>query len=171
MNKGALWPAAIVGLIGLNASIVGITVYLATSDPSVAVEPRYYEKALAWDETARLRDASARLGWKAAVGVHGDRLVVRLSDAAGAPVTGAAVSVVTFADARSGDRQELALSERGTGEYEGPMSVSRPGLWQFRVRAGRGADTFVCTIEQDVAVDAAGIRPSAPVADGGRASP
>lgn len=171
MKKGALWPAAIVGLIGLNVSIVGVTVYLATSDPSAVVEPGYYEKALAWNQTARLRDASVRLGWKAGIGVTADRLTVRLSDSAGAPVAGAAVSVVAFADARAGDRQDLSLAEYSPGEYAGPMRVSRAGLWQFRIEARRGADTFVSTIEQDLATDTADGHANPPVADGRRASP
>lgn len=171
MKKGAFWPAAIIGLIGLNVVIVGVTLYFATTDPSVSVEPQYYQKALAWDDTARLRDASARLGWTAGVTVDGDRLAVRLHDAAGAPVTGAAVTVITFADIRAGDRQELKLNEGEAGVYGGAMRVSRAGLWQFRIEAQRGADTFVRTIEQDLAAGATDGQRNAEVVRGGRVAP
>ena len=53
------WPGGVFLLLAMNMVIVGITVYAALSDKSVSIEKRYYEKALAWDETAKQRDLNA----------------------------------------------------------------------------------------------------------------
>lgn len=52
MSRFRLWPGMIFALLGLNACVVGVTLYLAHSDRSFAVEPEYDRKALAWQETA-----------------------------------------------------------------------------------------------------------------------
>jgi len=64
MKKGWYWPFF---LVGLQASGVGANLYFmsrAISDPSFAVEPDYYAKAIAWDaHQAQARD-NAELGWE-----------------------------------------------------------------------------------------------------------
>lgn len=135
------WPAAVVALIAFNMVVVGVTLYFAANDPSVAVEPDYYRRALDWDAEARQRAASERLGWRAMVRLEADRtLRLRLEDRDGAPISGAGVRATAFAEARSGDRSELLLGEAAPGEYTAPFEPSRAGRWVFRVEAVRPSD-------------------------------
>jgi nitrogen fixation protein FixH len=150
MKRSRLWPGAIFGLIGLNMVVVAVTIYFAANDPSAAVEPQYYQKALAWDDTVKAREASARLGWRAAASVAGGELRITLTDGAGAPLEEARVEVTAYAVARAAERQLLTLSGIGAGEYRAPIQLHRAGIWEFRIEARRGADLFACTIEQEM---------------------
>jgi nitrogen fixation protein FixH len=144
------WPGIIFGLIGLNMCIVAVTVFYATRDPSVATEPDYYAKALHYDQTIMQREANTKLGWSAmpTLEANADRsamnLVVILADTKDQPVPGAHVTAVAFASARSGQRQALSLVpvEGQAGKYAAPVSIDRPGVWELRITALRGDDTF-----------------------------
>jgi len=150
LPAGVVWPAFVVGILSVSLTVCAITVVAATSDPSYAVESEYYEKAVSWDESARLRAASDALGWTADVAVtapeHGARaleVTVRLRDGSGAE--GAAVRALAFHHARRGDARELTLEPVGGGVYRGSLGPGRAGLWQVRLRVDRGPDTFVLT--------------------------
>ncbi len=158
-GSGAIWPAAIIGLLGINAAIVGVTIFYATTDPSVAVEPNYYEKAVKWDDAAAQHASNARLGWNVQVGVTMEasgsasgraRLLVRVVDAQGAPVDGAQLSAVAFHNARSGNRQNILLEPVENGAYAGFMTMDRAGSWHWLITARKGADTFTREFDQDV---------------------
>lgn len=146
-----LWPALIFVLLALNASIVAVTLYFALSDRSAATEPDYYRKAMAYDETIRLREESARLGWKAMVTFRpaadgrSMQLAVTLTDRDDRPIEGARVQAEAFASARSGDRQTLDLAPiagQEPGTYAAPIRVSRAGVWHVRLHATRADDHF-----------------------------
>lgn len=147
-----VWPAGIVGLLAMNMSIVGVTVYLATGDPSVAVEPDYYAKAVRWDETARQQQRNRELGWTASAdagpdGRGGARVVVRFAGRDGAGLSGLTVAGVAFPNVRSSDRQPLAFTAQDDGAYAAPLRGARPGLWQLRLRAEAGGETFTQTTQ------------------------
>jgi nitrogen fixation protein FixH len=145
------------GLLGLNVGVVSVTLYLAHSDPSFAVEPDYDRRAMAWDESQRLAAASDALGWTAALDVRppdaaGARtLTLRLTDQAAAPVAGATVGLEAFASLRAGERRQITLSETGPGVYQGGLEAGAAGQWTFRVRAVREADRFETSLEAMVA--------------------
>jgi len=150
-GSGRIWPVIIISLMIMNAGIVATTVYLAVSDKSVATEPDYYAKAIDFGSTIRQREASNRLGWKtapmlrAAIDGRSVELVISLFDREGRPINDAAVSAVAFANVRAGDRQTIALNsvDRATGAYSAPIRIDRPGVWNIRMTAVRGDDTFV----------------------------
>ena len=155
---GRIWPAIIVSLLSMNACIVAITVYFATSDKSVATEPDYYAKAVDFGNAIEQRTANARLGWSAHPTLrasHDGRtmeLAIALADREGSPIADAAVSAVVFASARAGQRQSLALSatDPASGVYLAPLSIDRSGVWNIRINAARGRETF--TRETDLLV-------------------
>jgi nitrogen fixation protein FixH len=157
LRSSSLWPKAIVGLIALHITFMVIVVVVATRDPSFAVEPNHYQKALAWDQQAARQRQSAELGWQVSVqsearlGVDGQRAVdLRLVDRAGAPVTGARVQVLAFAHARGQDRLRLGFHEASPGEYHARGPLGREGLWELRLEARRGAAVFAATILHQV---------------------
>ncbi|MCA9288786.1 MAG: FixH family protein [Phycisphaerales bacterium] len=168
-----LWP---VGLIALMCGSVGIcvaTAVVAARDPSFALEPDYYDKALAWDESAAARAASDALGWTAEVEVSlpgadgapdGARTVsLRLRDSQGEPVAADRVEIAAFHHARMRDIQRLSVgagdpaidSGPGTlvlaeaGRWVWSLGEARAGVWQVRVRAARGQDVFLATIDTE----------------------
>lgn len=156
MNRIRIWPGMVFGLLGLNMCVVGATVYLAHSDASVAIEPDYYGKALRWEEHSRADAQSRALGWTMVMNTGpavgpGTTLAIALNDAQGVPVANALVRIEVFHNLRSGERQQLVLRDNGDGVYAGRMDAGRSGLWQFRVTAMRGSDTFTRVIERDIA--------------------
>ncbi|MFO0785992.1 MAG: FixH family protein [Phycisphaerales bacterium] len=155
---GKKWIAMIFSLIGLNMCIVGATVYFAVSDKTVAVEPDYYAKAIAYDDVIAQRSENSRLGWKTTptllqrAGQDNLELSVTVSDRDGAPLRGANIQVVLFPNLRAQDRQTLKLSEVATtpGSYSAPCRMIATGTWRIRTSIRRGDSVF--TNERDVAV-------------------
>ncbi|MCG3121818.1 MAG: hypothetical protein GIKADHBN_00189 [Phycisphaerales bacterium] len=157
VNTGRIWPAAIIGLLAMNVAIVGITVYFAQSDPSAAIEPNYYEKAVKWDQTAAQREASRRLGWNIVLDIDAPAsgagtVTALLTDRSGAALEGASVELVAFHNARAGDRRVVRTEEQPGGQYRGGLNVDRDGRWHFMVTARRGTETFTTEFDQDVVV-------------------
>jgi nitrogen fixation protein FixH len=155
MMRIRLFPGIVFGLLGLNACIVGTTVYLAHSDRSFAVEPDYYQKALSWDQTAAQDRRNAVLGWKTELtvgprGGTGRAVCLRLKDSEGGPVAGAAVDLIAFHSARAGQRLAATLSEISPGLYQAALPIERSGAWEFRLTVRRGTETFTASLQQHV---------------------
>ncbi|MBX7169167.1 MAG: FixH family protein [Pirellulales bacterium] len=147
-----LWGAVIVGLLLFQIAACLLIIYLATSDASMAVVPEYHEKALHWDDAQAAQRASDALGWQASwafddtVDVLGRREIrLSLHDASGRPVGGAMPTVEVFHHAHAAAAERFTLVELGSGSglYSFVARVSRPGIWELRLRAVRGQDTFL----------------------------
>jgi len=85
---------------------------------------------------------------------------VKLSDAAGAPITGAEVSVVFFMPAMPAMgmaemRIESRLREAGNGMYDGTGSLESGGTWQVTITARRGGQVIA---SRQMSVNATGGR-------------
>ena len=146
------WPAFIAGALALQVLASIVTIYLATSNPSYAVEDDYYQKALAWDDRRAQERRNLELGWTlkfevTPATVAADRAVlsVDLGDAGGAPVDGALLTVEAFHNARADDLLGARLGDRGDGRYAVAMPITRGGVWEFRFVAERGEDRFTHT--------------------------
>ncbi len=143
-------PGLIVAVIGVNLTFIGVTLFFALSDPSVAVEPDYYEKALAWDDISAQQRASDALHWTATVATRtsdsGDATIeVVLFDRNANEISGAAVSIEAFPAVRSRQRVQESLQPQGMGRYTFAFKPSHHGMWEIRLRAVRGDDIFVKT--------------------------
>jgi hypothetical protein len=148
------WPLIVIGLLVVQALGMAVMVTIAVADPSAAVEPDYYEKAVAWDSAAAAQAAAAKLGWKAQVSAGplsgADReLHIALVGGDGNGIDEARVHVEMFHQARSGDRLQADLRGMGAGGYVTRLPILRPGLWEVRVAIRRGGDvaTIVQTLE------------------------
>ena len=143
MKKGAVWPYLIAGALALHVVVSLIVVFIATSDPSYAVEEDYYQKAIDWDLKRAQDRSNAALGWLFEFSVTppeqpGDQplLEVRLRDAAGNPLTGAAVSVEAFHNSLSADILRAGLAARDEpGVYRATMPMQHNGRWELRFTA------------------------------------
>lgn len=156
-GRAWLWPAAIVAVLVLHLAGWLAVVAIATRDPTLSVEPRYYDKAVRWDEAAAQRRQNEELGWSLQIDAdpraepRGERrLTCRVLDRAGTPVTGAQVDLVVFHHARAAERQELRLAEESPGLYAARPRMARAGLWEARFTVRRGAETFTHVAVQEV---------------------
>jgi nitrogen fixation protein FixH len=147
-----------VGLVALLAASAGANIALViitSRDTSFAVEPNYYAKALAWDQTMAQQSRNDALGWSLGLRIDpgdargGKTVTVHLADRAGAPIAGAQVAVEAFHNARASRILSAALSPAGP-EYAAVMPLDRPGLWEFRLRVTRGREVFVATLTHDL---------------------
>jgi nitrogen fixation protein FixH len=158
-SRAWVWPAIVVGLLAAHVTVWIGFASVAVNDPSFAVEPDYYRKALRWDETAAQLRANEALGWKVAIASAGTTSVLgerelrcSVSGRDGRPISGAHVELVTFHHARAEDRVALALREEppGSGVYLGSPRMRKAGLWECRVTVRRGDETFTCVTLQAI---------------------
>jgi nitrogen fixation protein FixH len=147
------WPAIVIGMLTVHVLACLFFIYLATSDPSFAVEEDYYQKAVGWDEKRAQDRRNAVLGWQVALQVepaatvaHDPVLRVVLTDRQGRPIDGARLAVEAFPVARADRIQRLTGAGSGAGVYGAPVSIRRPGRWEFRVVAELDDDRFT-TVE------------------------
>lgn len=152
MKPGSWWPPIIAGALAFHVISSLVVVYVATSDPSYAVEDDYYQKAVAWDEKRAQDRLNQNLGWSLEFGVTppekpGDQptLEFTLLDADGGPLAGAAISVETFHNARGDDIVREVLSDVGNGVYRASLPMTRNGRWELRFTVDRGTDHFTYT--------------------------
>lgn len=153
MKRGAAWPIAITVVLALT---VGANVFLlrvATEPNAYATEPDYYRKAVAWDSTAAAERASTATGWRcdAAIVAQGRSLEIRLRlvDAAGAPVSGAAVRVTAIHNLAAATPSELTATPAADDGYVATLPAPRAGLWELRVAASRGGEHFTADLRRE----------------------
>jgi nitrogen fixation protein FixH len=154
-RRAGLWPW-VPGLI--LVSLLGgqlIVLSSALDDPTFSTERDYYRKAVDWDaRMARQRESQA-LGWSSSARLvrssNGTaRLQVRLTDARGHAIQGAALRATAFHNARAAQPLELTLREAEQGSYEAELGHARPGLWEVRLSAQRDRAAYESTLRVDV---------------------
>ncbi|NJK89058.1 MAG: hypothetical protein HC923_06405 [Myxococcales bacterium] len=149
--KDGRWFPLMLAAILLTS--VGANIYLivrATNDPSFAVEPDYYQKAVNWDRAKAERSASDALGWQMELNADTTSLRISLRDRLGRPIDGAFVEVEAFHNARANERLRGKLLPVGRGEYVLDQRFERAGLWEFRVAASVDDQRYVHVAQEDV---------------------
>jgi len=156
-KRSLRWPVAIAGMIMLHAAGMVTVILVATRDPSFAVEPNHYQKALAWDAFSARNRASQALGWKATartdagLAANGTRgLELDIADREGNPVRGARAAVLAFPHARGEERMRADLVETTPGHYTTHAGMVRTGIWELRLVAQRGDDSYTTTLLHSV---------------------
>ena len=157
LRHRVFWVGLILALLGGQIVLMGVMTLLAISDRSFAVEPDYYQKGLHWDATAAQRRENARLAWSAEielgddVSVLGERTVTcTLTDSAKEAIGGATIELIAFSHARASQRTAATLAAAGNGAYQTTLRLRHDGLWEFRLVARRGEETFTHTETRDV---------------------
>jgi nitrogen fixation protein FixH len=155
LKPGTFWPLAVAGVLALTVA-ANVALIIAARDPNAyVVEPDYYRKAVQWDSTMAEARASAALGWRmdAAWGrwsPGGTELRVALQDSTGAPLGGAAIDMDLINNLAPEHVLHAAPADQGGGLYRATVALPRPGLWELRVRATRGAERFWTDLRRDV---------------------
>jgi nitrogen fixation protein FixH len=154
MKKGMGWPIGIVAILSCTVLLnIGVIVFTG-DDPSFAVEPDYYRKAVAWDSTQAQAARSVALHWTARAEVTSQAdgstvLRITLVDANDQMVPEATISGELLHVARASDVQQLTFASTEGGAYEAAATMQREGLWELRLVAERDADRFVKTLRID----------------------
>ena len=137
------WPVGIAAIRGATVAANLVVMRVANDDPSFAVEPDYYRRAVGWDSTMAQARASAALGWRVTPAVTPlvagapATVTLAITDRDGAPVTGAAVAVEALFNARANDRHTATLPEVAPGRYAAPLPLAWAGDWELRVQVRR----------------------------------
>lgn len=135
----------LLGSVGLGV----LTIKLATSDPSFAVEEDFYEKAKHVDERLAQEEAQRLLGWQVAVdaGPIGSALgrtpvEFTVVGADREPVGGLAGRLEAFHNARAADTLDARLEPvpGRPGVYFADLPLDRTGQWIWRYEFTRGED-------------------------------
>lgn len=150
-------PAVVFGLLGGHMLFIFIAITLGTGDPSFAVVPDYYEKAVDYDERKALLSSSEALGWavqlqpSATADSVGQReLVVQVRDKLGEPVQGLSLRVEGYHYARASEPVAFECVEVLPGQYVGEARMAKEGFWQFEVDAIKGEQRFIADQKQFV---------------------
>lgn len=148
MRRGTRWPVAVGLILGTCVAANIWIIRLANADPSFAIEPNYYQKALHWDDELAQRERNRALAWQLTPSLStisadsGAELRVALRDLTGAPLTDAAVTVHAMHNARAGEPLDAELRRTGSGDYVARLPMKRPGLWELRFDVRQGSDHF-----------------------------
>jgi len=150
MNSGRLWPIALVAVLVMTVAANALLLWAANDEQSLAFEPDYYRKALAWDSTAAAAARSATLGWHVAGTIDpGDGrtgvLRLLLTDAGGSPVSGARVTVTATPIAHASRITSLVLGEQA-GAYQADLPLVYLGLYEIRIEAVRDGNRFLASL-------------------------
>jgi nitrogen fixation protein FixH len=138
------WPLGIAAILGATIAGNVAVMRVAGDDPSFAVEPDYYRRAVAWDTTMAQARASAALGWRVTPAVAPlvagapATVTLAITDRDGAPLTGATVAVEALFNARANDRHTATMAEVAPGRYAAPLPLAWAGEWELRVQVRRG---------------------------------
>lgn len=159
IRRDRIWPAIIITVLLGNVTLGIVLMRVANSDPHFAIEPDYYRRAVGWDTTQAQARQNVALGWQVhpilgAVGGGDVPLTLTLTDAAGAPLDGASVSVEALAVAHANEVLVANLLPTGVaGTYTAALPVAREGLWEFRVVAIRGEARLTAQLRFDARRD------------------
>lgn len=141
MKPGSGWPIAIAAILGITVIGNFAVMRIASNDPSFAVEPDYYSKAVAYDSTMAQQRKNLSLGWgveamlDTMVSGEMTKLTVHLRAPDASPLSGASVSVMARFNARANDTLTAQLSETEPGFYVASLPIHTPGEWEVRVDA------------------------------------
>lgn len=148
MKPGMQWPIGVALILSATVAANIVVMQIANDDPSFAVEPDYYRKAVNFDSTMAQERANLSLGWgiQTQIDSIGDgthtRLTVQLRDASSSPLPGAHVAVMARHNARANDTLTAVLTEEAPGTYAARLPIARAGEWEVRVDATHGSQRF-----------------------------
>lgn len=161
ISRDRIWPTLIILALGGNVALGVVLIRVAGADPSFAVEPDYYRKAVEWDSVQLQREHNVHLGWRVDASVPefstGDprSITIRLFDESGVPLSGAEVVAEAMPVAFAHEARTVALIESGVaGEYTGEGVINRIGLWEVRVQVDTPEERFTSNLRLDVLTDA-----------------
>ena len=118
---------------GVMFSVNGVFLFHAiTSFPGEDIKKSYVQ-GLSFNETLADRAAQAELGWSAEAGLVDERVILRLQDAADAPLSNQIVVGELRRLATHQEDRAISFQPRISGEYVADTGPLGPGQWLLRV--------------------------------------
>lgn len=115
--------------IGVNVTFITLAL---GSHPGEEI-PRSYLQGLSYNDVLEQRQDQAENGWTARSNTVGDRFLLAISDADGAPVTGLALEGSLRHPTQTEQDCDLGFSETRPGVYEAQMVCLSQGIWRARI--------------------------------------
>lgn len=145
--NGEWRPLVIIAGLTVVIIVNGFLFYFANHDFPGIVENDYYDKGVYYNEYLdRLKEQKAR-GWQLNLGwvaepVTGKPATLRcvVKDKSGQPIRGAIVNVKLMRPGEPAADQRLVLQEVGPGDYQGTVTLPRPGNWDLLLKMHKGKD-------------------------------
>ncbi|MBF0199216.1 MAG: FixH family protein [Planctomycetes bacterium] len=137
------WQYVVVGMLAIHSSAWVCFVFVAADDPTFAVEPNYYKKSMAWDDSALQSKKNLELGWKVNMKIIEDAVTkthvmeLSLDDDKAKPVSLARVHVEYFHHAHGQERLRCELNEgeaHQKGRYYASLRLPYEGMWEYRFK-------------------------------------
>lgn len=154
------WPLIITGILVGNLVLGVFLIRIAADDQHFAVEPDYYQRALAWDTVQAQRSHNVALGWQLdatmdPIAPRGTTpLVLQLRDRAGIPLAAESATIEARPIAYAADAIFATATPRTHDSLRealhAELPISREGLWEFRIAVRRGGDQFTATLRADL---------------------
>lgn len=147
MTAARLWPAALIAVLATTV-IANVVIYrMANNDPSFAVEPDYYQRAVDWDSAVARGERSLALGWVADVRLAPPEaghatLTVTLATRDAQPIDSVDVRAALSHNAEGARVFAVQLLPAGPGRYAARVPSTAQGLWRVDLVVTRGADVF-----------------------------
>ena len=143
-------PLCFVAFFLVVFAVNGVLVTVAFKTFNGLTTDHAYARGLAWNQVVAAQRAQAALGWTAAMAFEPDgpragRLQLQLRDSGGTPVVRALASARFVRPTVQGHDVEIQLAETGPGRYAARVELGLPGLWEVRIEAVRGADSYIAT--------------------------
>jgi nitrogen fixation protein FixH len=164
VKSGIGWPIGVAVILGSTVVANIAVMRIANDDPSFAVEPNYYAKAVAFDSTMAQERRNLDLGWSVETSIdplvtgQPTRVSVRLTARDTTPLAGAHVAVVARFNARANDTLVTVLQEEAAGVYAATLPIATPGQWEVRVDAARANATTIDTARYSVSTRVTTVR-------------
>lgn len=136
-----------VAFFALVAAADGLLVYLSLSSWTGLTAKNYYKRGLEYNQVLRAAERQSNLGWRSDVAFVPEaklsgRVTVRMVDAAGRPIDGLRFVGTVARPTHEGFDRPITLVSVGGGTYEANLTVPLPGLWELRLQATNGRDSF-----------------------------
>ena len=136
--KGRHVLGAMVAFFGTIFAVNGVLLYkaIATHSGLVAQEP--YRKGLHYNDRIAADERQRALGWEDAVTLMpGGKVVVKMTDLGGGPVTQLTLSGFIGRPSTTQHDLRVALSETAPGQYSAEMGALETGAWLLSLEARR----------------------------------
>ena len=138
LKRGKYWPAIIVGMLVLHASIILGTLAFISARHDLYVEPDYYAKSIEWDSQRALFESADKMGWQITIVVgepssptdQAREFLVTIVDANADPIDRALVELDVYHPTHASERTSHVLLGIGQGQYKASTEMTNPGFWQ-----------------------------------------
>ncbi len=144
-NRAPGWwyPWLFVGGLGIVVIVNGFLVYFAINSWTGLSTEGHYDKGLAYNQTLDAQRQQNALGWKANFIYNLDgNISVRLTDTNGKPLDNLKVKAQLYRPSQDDVDYIVDLQRTLAGTYQAKPQLPLPGLWEVRLSANRGSDTF-----------------------------